>query len=68
MHIKPKMPEKVGRMLLSLILLSLIAWQVGVFTAIAGLSFFPLVEKIVANTYFSGVTCSIVAVVIIYKW
>lgn len=55
-------------MLLSLILLSLIAWKVGVFTAIADLSFFSLVEKIVANTYFSGVACSIIAVVIIYKW
>lgn len=55
-------------MLLSLILLSLIAWKVGVFTAIVGLPFFPLVEKIVTNTYFSGVACSIIAVIIIYKW
>lgn len=54
--------------LLCLILLLLIAWENGVFTAIAGLSFFPLVEKIVANAYFSGVACSIIAVVIIYKW
>ena len=54
--------------LLCLILLTLIAWKVGVFTAIAGLPFFPLVEKIVANTYFSGVVCSIISVVIIYKW
>ena len=54
--------------LLSLIVLLLIAWKVGVFTAIAGLSFFPLIEKIAANTYFSGVICSIIAVVIIYKW
>lgn len=54
--------------LLSLILLSLIAWKVGVFTAIASLQFFPLVEKIVKNAYFSGVTCSIIAVIIIYKW
>ena len=54
-------------MLLSLILLSLIAWKVGVFTAIVGLPFFPLVEKIVTNTYFSGVACSIIAVIIIYK-
>ena len=51
-------------MLLSLILLSLIAWKVGVFTAIVGLPFFPLVEKIVTNTYFSGVACSIIAVII----
>jgi hypothetical protein len=51
-----------------LILLTLIAWEVGVFTAIAGLPFFPLVEKIVVNTYFSGVACSIISVVIIYKW
>ena len=36
--------------LLCLILLTLIAWEVGVFTAIAGLPFFPLVEKIVVNT------------------
>lgn len=55
-------------MLLSLILLSLIAWKVGVFTAIVGLPFFSLVEKIVTNTYFSGVACSIIAVIIIYKW
>lgn len=54
--------------LLCLILLTLIAWKVGVFTAIADLPFFPLVEKIVANTYFSGVVCSIISVVIIYKW
>lgn len=54
--------------LLCLILLTLIAWKVGVFTAIADLPFFPLVEKIVANTYFSGVACSIISVVIIYKW
>lgn len=54
--------------LLCLILLTLIAWKVGVFTAIAGLPFFPLVEKIAANAYFSGVTCSIISVVIIYKW
>lgn len=53
---------------LCLILLLLIAWKIGVFTAITGLSFFPLVEKIAANTYFSGVACSIIAVVIIYKW
>ena len=51
-----------------MILLSLIAWKVGVFTAIVGLPFFPLVEKIVTNTYFSGVACSIIAVIIIYKW
>ena len=51
-----------------MILLTLIAWEVGVFTAIAGLPFFPLVEKIVVNTYFSGVACSIISVVIIYKW
>ena len=55
-------------MLLSLILLSLIAWKVGVFTAIVGLPFFPLVEKIVTNTYFSGVACSIIAVIIIIKY
>ncbi len=54
--------------LLCLILLLLIVWKIGVFTAITGLSFFPLVEKIAANTYFSGVACSIIAVVIIYKW
>lgn len=54
--------------LLCLILLTLIAWKVGVFTAIAELPFFSLVEKIVANTYFSGVTCSIIGVGIIYKW
>lgn len=29
---------------------------------------FSLVEKIVTNTYFSGVACSIIAVIIIYKW
>ncbi len=29
---------------------------------------FSLVEKIVTNTYFSGVVCSIISVVIIYKW
>ena len=54
--------------LLCLILLTLIAWKVGVFTTIAGLPFFPLVEKIITNTYFSGVSCSIIGVVIIYKW
>ncbi len=54
--------------LLCLSLLSLIAWKVGVFATIAGLPFFPLVEKIVENAYFSGVACSIIAVVIIYKW
>lgn len=54
--------------LLSLILLLLIAWKVGVFTAIVDLPFFPMVEKLVTNTYFSGVACSIIAVVIIYKW
>lgn len=54
--------------LLCLTLLTLIARKVGVFTAIAGLRFFPLVEKIVTNTYFSGVACSIIGVVIIYKW
>lgn len=54
--------------LLCLTLLTLIAWEVGVFMAIAGLPSFPLVEKIVANTYFSGVACSIISVVIIYKW
>ena len=52
--------------LLSLIVLSLIAWKVGVFMAIASLSFFPLVEKIATNTYFSGVICSIIAVIIVY--
>ena len=54
--------------LLCLILLLLIAWKVGVFTAITDLSFFPLVEKILENAYFSGVACSIIAVLIIYKW
>jgi hypothetical protein len=51
-----------------LILLSLIAWKVGVFTMIVSTPFFPLAERIVTNTYFSGISCSIIAVIIIYKW
>ena len=54
--------------LLSLILLSLIAWKVGVFKEIADLPLSTLVDKMVDNTYFSGVVCSIISVVIIYKW
>ena len=54
--------------LLSLMLLSLIAWKVGVFKEIAGLPLSTLVDKMVDNTYFSGVVCSIISVVIIYKW
>ena len=51
-----------------LILLSLIAWKVGVFTMIVSTPFFSLAERIVTNTYFSGISCSIIAVIIIYKW
>lgn len=54
--------------LLSLILLSLIAWKVGVFKEIADLPFSKLVDKMVDNTYFSGMACSIISVVVIYKW
>lgn len=54
--------------LLSLILLSLIAWKVGVFKEIADLPFSTLVSNMVRNTYFSGVVCSIISVAIIYKW
>lgn len=54
--------------LLSLILLSLIAWKVGIFKEIADLPLPTLVDKIVGNTYFSGMACSIISVVIIYKW
>lgn len=54
--------------LVCLILLSLIAWKVGVFTAIANTAVFPLIKKIINNAYFSGVSCSIITVVIIYKW
>ena len=51
-----------------LILLSLIAWKVGVFNTIAGTAFFPLINKVVTNTYFSSISCSIIAVIVIYKW
>ena len=54
--------------LLSLILLSLIAWKVGVFKEIADLPFSTLVSNMVRNTYFSGMACSIISVVVIYKW
>lgn len=54
--------------LLSLMLLSLIAWKVGVFKEIAGLPLSTLVDKMVDNTYFSGMACSIISVVVIYKW
>lgn len=51
-----------------LILLFLIAWKVGVFNTIAGTAFFPLINKVVTNTYFSSISCSIIAVIVIYKW
>ena len=54
--------------LLSLILLSLIAWKVGVFKEIADLPLSTLIDEIVDNTYFSGMACSIISVVVIYKW
>lgn len=54
--------------LLCLILLILIAQKVGVFAVIVDTDFFVLVEKITKNVYFSGVSCSIIAVIIIYKW
>ena len=49
------------------LLLSLIAWKVGLFKEIADLTFSTLVDKMVRNAYFSGVVCSIIFV-IIYKW
>lgn len=52
----------------NLILLSLIALKIGVFTAIASTAFFPLVKSIITNTYITGVSCSVIAVILIYKW
>ena len=54
--------------LLSLILLSLIAWKVGVFKEIAELLLSILIDTMARNAYFSGVVCSIISVVIIYEW
>lgn len=53
---------------LCFVMLVLISWKVGVFATIAGMSFFPLVKSIIANSYFCSVVCSIIAVIIIYKW
>lgn len=53
---------------LCLILLILIAMRVGAFAIIAEMQFFIILKCVFTNNYFSSVICSIVAVIIIYKW
>lgn len=48
-----------------LVLLLLIARKMGVFSEIIKITF---VSNILNNTYVSGVLCSIIAVIIVYKW
>lgn len=48
-----------------LVLLLLIARKLGVFSEIIKITF---VRNILNNTYVSGVLCSIIAVIIVYKW
>lgn len=48
-----------------LVLLLLIAGKMGIFTDIIKITF---ISNILNNTYVSGVLCSIIAVIIVYKW
>ena len=48
-----------------MILLFCIAWKIGVFTAVFQIE---VLRSVINNNYFCGVTCSIVAVIIMYKW
>lgn len=52
----------------SLFLLIAIAWKVELFQAIAAIPFFPLVRRLIQNSWVCSICSSLIAVFLIYKW
>lgn len=53
---------------ISFVLLNLIAWKEGIFTIIMEIPMSNIFLKFFNNNYVCGIMCSIIAVILIYKW